>query len=179
MLVVVSLFSIDASSLFTAIQAASCSGLGGSSLLPSAACHETEFGCRPSLLHESLAAQSGSRPATLFPVQSPQPPAAPATDQPAVLNSPVMDQLVSRVTDEVPSGCSHCFQFKLNGPASTKSPLHIISSTCRVIPCVTVHSFTVLWIQHPTSPRTCCHPRYSRGTSCSRWRPVSFSLPVR
>ena len=30
-----------------------------------------------------------------------QPPAAPATDQPAVLTSPVMDQLVSRVTDEV------------------------------------------------------------------------------
>ena len=30
-----------------------------------------------------------------------QPPAAPATDQPAVLPSPVMDQLVSRVTDEV------------------------------------------------------------------------------
>ena len=30
-----------------------------------------------------------------------QPPAAPATDQPAVLPSPVMDQLVSQVTDEV------------------------------------------------------------------------------
>ena len=30
-----------------------------------------------------------------------QPPAAPATDQPAVLPSPVMDQLVLRVTDEV------------------------------------------------------------------------------
>ena len=56
---------------------------------------------QPSLLHESLAAQSVSRPATLFPVQSSQLPAAPATDQPAVLTSPVMDQLVSRVTDEV------------------------------------------------------------------------------
>ena len=32
---------------------------------------------------------------------SQQPPAAPTTDQPAVLPSPVMDQLVSRVTDEV------------------------------------------------------------------------------
>ncbi|CAH3184441.1 unnamed protein product, partial [Porites evermanni] len=56
---------------------------------------------QPSLLHESLAAQPVSRPATLCPVQSQQPPAAPATDQPAVLTSPVMDQLVSRVTDEV------------------------------------------------------------------------------
>ena len=78
-----------------------------------------------------------------------------------------------------PSSCSHCCQFKLNGPASTKSPLHIMSSTCCVTPCATVHSFTVFWIQHPTSPRTCCHPRYSRGASCSRWRPVSSSLPVR
>ena len=41
------------------------------------------------------------RAATLFPVQSQQPPAAPATDQPAVLTSPVMDQLVLRVTEEV------------------------------------------------------------------------------
>ena len=56
---------------------------------------------QPSLLHESLTAQPESRPATLFPVQSPQPPVAPATDQPAVLTSPVMDRLVSRVTDEV------------------------------------------------------------------------------
>ena len=56
---------------------------------------------QPSLLHESLIAQPVSRPATLFPVQSPQPPTAPATDQPAVLTSPVMDQLLSRVTDEV------------------------------------------------------------------------------
>ena len=56
---------------------------------------------QPSLLHESLAAQPVSRPVTLFPVQSPQPPAAPATDQPAVLTSSVMDQLMSRVTDEV------------------------------------------------------------------------------
>ena len=31
------------------------------------------------------------------------------------------------------------FKFKLNGPASTKSPLHIISSTCHVTPCGTVH----------------------------------------
>ena len=56
---------------------------------------------QPSLLHESLAAQPVSRAATLFPVQSQQPPAAPATDKPAVLTSPVMDQLVSRVTEEV------------------------------------------------------------------------------
>ena len=34
-------------------------------------------------------------------MQSQQPPAAPATDQPAVLTSPVMNQLVSRVTDKV------------------------------------------------------------------------------
>ena len=42
-----------------------------------------------------------SRAATLLPVQSQQPLAAPLTDQPAVLTSPVMDQLVSRVTGEV------------------------------------------------------------------------------
>ena len=56
---------------------------------------------QPSLLHQSLAAQPVSRAATLFPVQSQQPPTAPATYQPTVLTSPVMDQLVSRVTEEV------------------------------------------------------------------------------
>lgn len=56
---------------------------------------------QPSLLHEALAVQPVSRAATLSHVQSQQPPAAPATDQPAVLTSPVMEQLVSRVTDEV------------------------------------------------------------------------------
>ena len=56
---------------------------------------------QPSLVHESLAAQPGSRAATLFPVHAQQPPAAPATDQPTVLTSPVMEQLVSRVTEEV------------------------------------------------------------------------------
>ena len=56
---------------------------------------------QPSLLPEALAAQPMSQAATMFPVYSQQPHAAPATDQPAVLTSPVMDQLVSRVTDEV------------------------------------------------------------------------------
>ena len=56
------------------------------------------------------------------------------------------DQLVAAIA----------FKFKLNGPASTKSLLHIVSSNCRVTPCGTVHFFTVFRIQHPTSPRTCC-----------------------
>ena len=54
-----------------------------------------------SLLHESLAAEPVSQAAALFPVQSQQPLAAPATDQLAVLTSPIMDQVVSRVTEEV------------------------------------------------------------------------------
>lgn len=56
---------------------------------------------QPSILHESLAAQPGSRAATLSPVQSQPLPVAPATDQLAGLTSPETDQLVSRVTDEV------------------------------------------------------------------------------
>ena len=56
---------------------------------------------QPSLLHESLAAEPVSQAAALLPVQSQQPLAAPATDQPAVLTSPIMDQVVSQVTEEV------------------------------------------------------------------------------
>ena len=107
-----------------------------------------------------------------------QPPAAPATDQPAVLPSPVMDQLVSRVTDEVTKRLQPLLSNLSSLAQQAQSP-PLPSSTCRVTPCGTVQFCAVFWKPNPTSPRTCCHPRYSRGTCCSRWRPVSPSLPIR
>ena len=96
--------------------------------------------------HESLAAQPVSRAATLFPVQSQQPPAAPATDQPAVLTSPVMDQLVSRVSEEVTNRLQ-----PLLSNVSSMAPLHIISSTCHSL----WNSPLLYSLLDPTSPRTC------------------------
>ena len=96
--------------------------------------------------HESLAAQPVSRAATLFPVQSQQPPAAPATDQPAVLTSPVMDQLVSRVSEEVTNRLQPLLSNLSSMAQQAQSPPST-SSQPPVTPCGTVHFFTVFWIQ--------------------------------
>ena len=96
--------------------------------------------------HESLAAQPVSRAATLFPVQSQQPPAAPATDQPAVLTSPVMDQLVSRVSEEVTNRLQPLLSNVSSMAQQAQSPPST-SSQAPVTPCGTVHFFTVFWIQ--------------------------------
>ena len=101
---------------------------------------------QPFLLHESLAAQPVSRAATLFPVQSQQPPAAPATDQPAVLTSPIMDQLVSRVSEEVTNQLQPLLSNLSSMAQQAQSPPST-SSQAPVTPCGTVHFFTVFWIQ--------------------------------
>ena len=56
---------------------------------------------QPSLLPEALVGQQVSRAEPFLQRQSQQPSVVPATVQPTILASPAMDQLISRVTDEV------------------------------------------------------------------------------
>ncbi|CAH3152201.1 unnamed protein product, partial [Porites lobata] len=110
-----------ASSPFTAIQAAICSGLGGFGLLPSAARQETEFGCRWQLviLNPATSCSTSNRPACRSTFTG--------NGSAGVAGNRRSDQAVAAIA----------LKFKLIGPASTNSPLH--SSTCRVTPCGTVH----------------------------------------
>ena len=102
--------------------------------------------------HESWAAQPVSRAATLFPVQSQQPPAAPATDQPAVLTSPVMDQLVSRVSEEVTNRLQPSLSnvSSMAQQAQSPPPHHLKHLS------LPVEQSTSLSLLDPTGPRTCC-----------------------
>ena len=56
---------------------------------------------QPSFLPEALVGQQVSRAETFLQRQSQQPSVVPATVQATILASPAMDQLISRVTDEV------------------------------------------------------------------------------
>ena len=90
-----------------------------------------------------------------------------------------MDQLVSRVTDEVTKRLQTLLSNFNSLAQQAQSPPPPISSQAPAVPLPVEQSTSSQSSGLNISPRTCYHPRYSRGTCCSRWRPVSPSLPVR
>lgn len=108
---------------------------------------------QPSLPAETSLGQPAPQAATLSQGQSH---VVTATVQPDVLALPAMNQLILQVTDEVTkrlqpllANLTSMVQQRQSAPSTSfQAPVDPISNNN-------------LWIQHPTSPRTCCHTRYN------------------